>query len=410
MSIHLARARLLLQQSRPADAEREAGLAIAGAPDDPQAFALLAISRLEQGKKQPALEAARSALGLAPDSPYGHYIHALVLHRNGSNKEALAAVQEAIRLAPEDGDNFSLCAAIHLNLGDWSAALAAAGQALALDPESTEAANFRSMALVRLGRKTEAMETVEAALARDPESPMSHANQGWNCLHRNDPARAQEHFREALRLDPNLEYAREGMLEALKARNWIYRGMLAYFLWMGRQKGWLQATVIVVFVLGTAVLGGLVRTQPLAWIPLGLVYAFVYLTWTSTPMFNLFLLLDRYGRHVLTRDMRIGALWFGGTVAAAALAALAGFLLPQGLPLLIGALLLLALSIIVAITFVRTGRNRLIYAAITAGLAGLGVATCLALARGDRESFAQYLGLFRRGFFWSQILTYVLRE
>ena len=53
-------------------------------------------------------------------------------------------------------------------------------------------------------------------------------------LHQAQPKAALEHFREALRLDPNLQYAQAGIVEALKARNPIYRWMLGYFLWMGR--------------------------------------------------------------------------------------------------------------------------------------------------------------------------------
>src|SRR6185295_5916341 len=60
---------------------------------------------------------------------------------------------------------------------------------------------------------------------------------GWALLHAGDAKRALEHFREALRLDPELEFARAGVVEALKARNPIYRVMLLYFLWMARLSG-----------------------------------------------------------------------------------------------------------------------------------------------------------------------------
>ena len=65
MSAHLARAQLLMAQSRPADAERELMLALASRPDDPAALALLALSRSEQRKGPEALAAAESAIGLA---------------------------------------------------------------------------------------------------------------------------------------------------------------------------------------------------------------------------------------------------------------------------------------------------------------------------------------------------------
>src|SRR4051812_17815261 len=240
-----ARARRLLAQSRPADAERETLLALASEPDDPSALALLALSRTDQGKHDEALTAARGALGLAPDEAYFHYVHGFVLHRVDRDAEALEAAREALRLAPDEADYFSLVAAIELARRNWSLALEAAEQALALNPEHVNAANLRAMALVRLGRKEEATATVDHALHRAPENAFSHANQGWNCLHRNDPRRAQDHFREALRLDPGLDYAREGMLEALKARNPIYRGMLAYFLWIGSLSGKYQWAFII---------------------------------------------------------------------------------------------------------------------------------------------------------------------
>ena len=74
-----------------------------------------------------------------------------------------------------------------------------------------------------------------SALANDPENALTHANQGWALLHRGDHAKALEHFREALRIDPELDWARAGIVEALKARHLIYRLMLRFFLWIGRQ-------------------------------------------------------------------------------------------------------------------------------------------------------------------------------
>ena len=118
------------------------------------------------------------------------------------------------------------------------------------------------MALVRLGRKSEAVDTVNYALERDPESGFSHANQGWNCLHQNNPKQALDHFREALRLDPELEYAREGMVEALKARNPVYRAMLSYFLWMGRLSDRYQWGIVIGIYFGSRVLLNFARTYP----------------------------------------------------------------------------------------------------------------------------------------------------
>src|SRR5688572_2340704 len=354
MSAHLERAQLLLAQSRPADAERESMLALSAQPDNPQALALLALSRIEQDKREPALEAVREAVGLAPDVSYLHYVHALVLHRMDREEEAFRAVQEALRLDPHDADNFSLLASIELGRRRWPAALEAAEQALALNPEHVGATNLRAMALVRLGRKAEAMTTVDYALHRAPDDAFSHANQGWNCLHQNDPRKAQEHFKEALRLQPDLEYAREGMLEALKARNPVYRVMLAYFLWLGRQSARFQWGFIIGIFFGGRIARSLSQSQPalnwIWWPLLGLFYAFVFLSWTAQPMFNLMLRFDRFGRHVLTPDQRTGANWFGAAFALA-LGSLVWWLATDNQAGLFSAIAFAILSICVAATF-----------------------------------------------------------
>src|SRR5262245_16307910 len=107
MSAHLDRARLLLAQSRPADAEHESMLALAQQPDNAQALAFLALSRIEQGKGDAALEAADEAVSFAPDDPFQHYVHAHVLRNMDRPDDAFRSVQESIRLDPNDADSFA---------------------------------------------------------------------------------------------------------------------------------------------------------------------------------------------------------------------------------------------------------------------------------------------------------------
>lgn len=411
MSVHLERARLLLAQSRPAEAEREAMLALAAQPDDAAALALLALSRVELKKFPEALTAAKTAIGLFPDGAFFHQVHALVLHHDERSEEAFTAVQEALRLDPSDADNFSLLAAIELARRNWVASLAAAEQALALNPEHVEAANFRAMALVRLGRKSEAMATVDSALQRAPENAMSHANQGWNCLHQNDPRRAQDHFREALRLDPNLDYAREGMLEALKARNPVYRAMLAYFLWIGSLSGQLQWVFFLGIFFGGRVIRRVADAQPqlgwVLWPLLILFYAFVYLSWTAMPMFNLLLRFDRFGRQVLTHDQRVASNWFGAFFLTALGLLIWWIATRNGLALLL-TIFAVMLSICIAATFARTGRPRMILGIATGVLAGVGFAALALLSIGSAAG-SGFLTAFVFGFLGFQILANVVR-
>jgi tetratricopeptide (TPR) repeat protein len=409
MSHRLDRAQLLLQQSRAADAERETLLALAEEPESARGHAYLALSRLELRKNVEALAAAQRAVALSPDDPFSHHILAVVLNRIDREKEARVAIEEAIRLDPDNEAHFAVLASVHLALRDWPAALAAAERGLAIDPENVQCANLRSMALVRLGRKDEAMATVDFALERAPENAWSHANQGWNHLHRNDPKRAQHHFREALRLEPDLEYARQGMLEALKARNPVYRGMLAYFLWMGRQSGKLQWT----FVLGTyfvsRYIGSLARSGgPLSWIAWPLViafYLFIYLSWTSGPMFNLLLRFDRFGRMVLSRDERTATNWFGLCVLLILVSC--GFWAAGWEIGIFGAIAGAMLSVCVAMTFNRTGRKRVGFAIATFVMAALAAGGIALLFAGNEDGFA-LLTAFFVGFLGMQIAANIV--
>jgi hypothetical protein len=266
------------------------------------------------------------------------------------------------------------------------------------------------MALVRLGRKSEAAATVDFALHRAPDNAFSHANQGWNRLHQNDPKKAQEHFREALRLEPDLAYAREGMLEALKARNPVYRVMLAYFLWLGRQSSRFQWAFIIGVFFGRRAIDALAQALPalnwLWWPLLGVFYAFVYLSWTAGPMFNLLLLFDRFGRHVLSRDERRGALAFGVVLggALAGLVAWLGFGREEGF---FATVTLAVLSICVAATFGRHGKHRAILGAATAVLALIAGAAALMLWNGDQAGVGA-MTAFVFGFIGFQLLANVL--
>jgi tetratricopeptide (TPR) repeat protein len=408
MSAHLERARLLLAQSRPADAEREVMLALAAEPNDASALALLALTRANQEKHDAALPPADEAVGLAPDSAYLHYVRAFVLHRLDRDEEAFAGIQEALRLDPHDPNIFALLAGIQLGRRNWPAALEAAESALGIDPEHIQAANLRSMALVRLGRRAEAMQTVDSALQRDPDNAVSHANQGWNFLHRNNPKRAQEHFREALRLNPELEYAREGMLQALKARNPVYRGMLAYFLWISRVGRAMQWGFIVALWFGTRLVRErAVSSQDQSWIwwtLLALMYGFVYLSWTAQPMFNLLLRVDRFGRHVLSHDQRIASNWFGACIAAAGVS-LAWALWRDSSLAFIAMLGFVVLSICVAATFSRLGRARVKLGIATGLLAAVGVAGLTAVLLGRDEVAGQCGLVFAYGFLGFQLFA-----
>ncbi|HEV2694850.1 MAG TPA: tetratricopeptide repeat protein [Verrucomicrobiae bacterium] len=315
MNPNLERALLLFQQSRHDLAASELRQVLAVDPNDAYAHALLALCLVHAGKYEEAANEARQAIHLGPDFSFAHYAHAQVLFKRNRFGEALMAINEAIRLDPDDADYHAVLANIHLQESRWRDALNAAEQGLQFDPEHIGCTNLRAMAMVKLGDKQGAGRTIDTALSKNPDNSLTHANQGWTLLEKGDAKKAAEHFREALRLDPQNDWARQGIIEALKARNIIYAVMLKYFLWMAKfsQRG--QWGILLAGYFGNRLLGVIAHENPALapWIlPLRILYiVFALMTWLAYPLFNLLLRLNKFGRLVLSREQTVATNWFG---------------------------------------------------------------------------------------------------
>jgi tetratricopeptide (TPR) repeat protein len=307
MSTHIERARLLIHQSRYELATKELQKALAADPDDPVAHALMAVCLAEQNKFDLAYDEARQAATLAPDLPYTQYVLAYVRFQQDFLPEAEQAINKALELDPWDADHFALLAQIKFQQKKWRDALEAAESGLEIEAEHLTCANLRAMALNRLGREDEAGQALEEALAQDPENAFTHANQGWTALQRGEAEKALEHFRESLRLDPTNDWARSGMGEALKARYFVYRLILKYHFFMSRLSGGAQWIVLI----GALFVARIFRFLLIPYL------IFVFLSWTSDPLSNLLLRLNRYGRMLLSKEEITASNFVGGLILAA---------------------------------------------------------------------------------------------
>jgi hypothetical protein len=145
-----------------------------------------------------------------------------------------------------------------------------------------------------------------------------------------------------------MEYARIGIVEAMKARNPIYRPILRFFLWMGSLQGRSQMWLILGLFFGGRLLRQVARSQPslapFLYPVIFLYTAFVLLTWVADPLFNLLLRLDRFGRLALSRKEIQASNWFGAVLGLALVALAAGLATGSETPLLValgaGALIL----------------------------------------------------------------------
>ena len=377
MNEHIERGRVLIQQHRADLAEGELRLGLAQDPQDAWGHVLLSTCLRISKRPAEALDEARRAIHVDPEMPLAHYCHARALDDLERFDEAHAAIDEAIRLDPLDADYHSAKGGLFYQQRSWADARRCAERGLAQDPENVDCHNLLSLSLVKLGLKTEAVDAARQALARAPENAGAHAVQGWNYLEQGLPDQALEHFREALRLDPTLEAARSGMVEAMKARYLLYRWMLRYFLWMGKLSGAAQWGVIIGLVVGSRILRAVLDANPSlapVLVPLALLYfAFFYMSWVADPLSNLLLRLSKFGRYALSVEEVRATNWFGAFLALALAGALAGAVTHDMRAVLFAAWAA-SMTIPAAIAFRPENRRSrsLPILAVTLGLVGLG--------------------------------------
>jgi Flp pilus assembly protein TadD len=312
MSAHFQRAELLFEQDRFDQAVGELQIHLGQDPNDAYAHSLMAISLANLGKTKEALTHAQEAMSLAPDWPYSYVALAQAELARKRYEAAAAATEKAIECAPFIAAYHGLLATIRSLQRRWPDVLQSANQGLEHDPEDTTCLNMRALALRQLSDNAAAAETVRGTLARNPEDPFAHANEGWGLLEDGNARQALVHFREALRLQPDMEYARLGILEALKAQNDFYRLLLQYLLWMGKKSATTQWSLAAAICAAVWVGGALARQSPLLalmnWLLITAILINSCAMLFARPLANAFLLFHPLGRLAITRDQTVQGL------------------------------------------------------------------------------------------------------
>lgn len=303
----LNRAQSLIDVHRYEMALQELQKAMEINPDNGHAWLLMLICYTKMGKTDKAIDIARQLLSTYPEEPLIYFLLAL----NLTDEEALVEAEEialaGLNIAPTYVNLLGLLGRIHLIRKDWEAALRYADEGLAIDPSEVDCLNIRVKALTQLGRKEELKASMEDTLSAEPNNPYTHNNIGWSKLQAGDHEGAKEHFAQALRINPNLDDARIGLLEALKAKNFMYRIFLSWMFWMANKTEGSQWFIIIGLYLGARYLRQISAHYPFL-IPVVVLLAIAfYMTWVMNPLFNLFIKLDKTARYALTPEESSGA-------------------------------------------------------------------------------------------------------
>lgn len=289
-------------------------------PQDPTAFLELALNRMEiEGAKTLALEDARRATILLPGVSFPLALQSRILSLLNREKEALPIAEAAIALDPEDPYSWNCKSLALCGMHRWNDAEQSARQALALDPDDETASNLLAHTL-RLQKKLDESESESRRrLARDPENAFSFANSGWAALQRGQVKEAENLFKEALRLDPAMSHAKEGLKASYRARSAFYRLFLRWVFFIQQFNEKNRMLIIIGLIIGFKIARSLAASiHPLLVIPVVIVYyTFVFGTWLSNGLANFLILKDPVARMSLDRrekmeGLAVGTLFLGG--------------------------------------------------------------------------------------------------
>lgn len=337
---------------RYADAERAFTEALAQEPDDAFTLHQLAACQLHQPQRQrDALATIDRAIAIEPNDADHHVLRGYILTVLDRPKDGLAAAQTALGLDPHHTGAFTAEAQAHLQMEQWPLAEKSARQALTLDADNSAAANQLASALRLQNKLGENAAHLAGMLARDPEDPFTHSNAGWTALQRGQHREAETHFREALRLNPDFESAREGLLNSFRARSPIYRTYLRYCFFMQRLSSGSRWAVIIGLYFGVKVAGRI----PGGFILVALYMLFVLWVWVAKPVGNFFLLFDAFARYALRPAEKSEAVIVGGGLLAGLVVLIAGAGLAAA-PIITLGLGLIAASFPLSMTFTNGSR------------------------------------------------------
>jgi len=307
----LLRGLQLKELGRYADAASAFKEALAQEPND--AFVLHQLAGCQwqiPGRHKDALQTINQAISVEPNEPEHHILRAFILCVLDRPKEALAAARMALGFDPNDPGAFSAEAQAHLQMENWPLAETAARQALALDADNSAAANQLAQALRLQNKQAENAAHLAGMLARDPDDAFTHANAGWAALQRGEHRAAEVHFREALRLDPDFDYAREGLLNSFRARSPIYRGYLKYCFAMQRLSSGARWAVILGLYFGMQI----AKRIPGGFVLVAIYFLLVLWVWVARPVGNFLLLFDAFAKYALRPREKLEAAVVGGAL------------------------------------------------------------------------------------------------
>ena len=296
---------------------------IAEAGPEPRLHALRAFLLIESKRPTEASISIQRALELDANDSYVQHAAGEVALAMSEPGAALAAARRARSVDPENDTFLFLEGRARAMLGQWDEVRTRMDYILAGNPEHEGAAMLRAFALeARSGMKGPLGAADWADLAaRFPHNSFMRTGHAWRLLEQGGAREAREQFEQALLIEPTSEWAKQGLVTALKTRYPGYGVLLRYFFWLNTLSSRTQTMLAIGGVIAINMLRGYARAnpelRPFVMPVVGIYAIFIFSTWLADPLLNLVLMRHPEGRRVLSDDDRHAGRAVGAALALA---------------------------------------------------------------------------------------------
>lgn len=181
------------------------------------AASLYLLQRLNEAER-----VLRDILAIDANYAQGFYLLSCVYSSRIKPEETQYYAKQALLLAPDNAHYVAQLARSELMKANWQLGIDLLDKALSLEPSNMTALVLKAYALRSVGRFADAEAVTKSALKIDPECSDLHQESGFINM-RFEPALAEEHFREALRKNPNDKVSQKALREARAQSTWYYR-------------------------------------------------------------------------------------------------------------------------------------------------------------------------------------------
>jgi len=186
------------------------------APRNDHVYAIAAVTYLDTGDPQRAIDYASRAIALNPgDFPGRHVTRGDAYSDLGDYASAVTDYEEALAINPDNFDALTGLARAHLNTMDTEAGLEAINHALELEPESSWALTLRGHLYLNASENELAEADFVRALELRPDTVDALTGLGDATYNMGDYAAAAEHYQQALAVDPASRNGQSGLAASL---------------------------------------------------------------------------------------------------------------------------------------------------------------------------------------------------